>query len=81
MKTYYYYKSDLPYIVEDCQDYIDQCNKQEQEAYQQELNDVCGDFSKLVESGIFHNAIGKVVVKKLTANGNECLEVGVTTEY
>ena len=79
MKTYY--KSDLPYIVEDCQDYINQCLSYEQDAYQQELNDVCGDFGKLVDSGIFHDAIGKVVVKKLTADGNECLEVGVTTEY
>ena len=79
MKTYY--KSDLPYIVEDCQDYIDQCCGFEQEMYQIELDEVCGDFSKLVDSGIFHDAIGKVVVKKLTANGNECLEVGVTTEY
>ena len=79
MKTYY--KSDLPYIIEDCQNYIDQCNKQEQEIYQQELNQTCDDFSKLVDSGIFHDAVGKVVVKKLTANGNECLEIGVTTEY
>ena len=76
-----YYKSDLANIIEMCQDYIDQCNKQEQEIYQQELNDVCGDFVSLTASGIFHDAIGKVVVKKLTANGNECLEVGVTTEY
>ena len=76
-----YYKSDLANIIEMCQDYIDQSNKQEQEAYQRDLNNVCGDFGKLVESGIFHDAIGKVVVKKLTAYGNECLEVGVTTEY
>ena len=76
MKTKAYYKADLAEIIEMCQDYIDQCNKQEQEAYQQELNDVCGDFSKLVESGIFHDAIGKVI--NISPNA---IAVMVVTEY
>ena len=75
------YKSDLLFIIEECQNYIDQCLSYEQDAYQTELNQVRGHFSELVDSGIFHDAIGKVVVKKLTANGDDCLEVGVTTEY
>ena len=57
-----------------CQNYIDQCNKYEQEAYQQELNDVCGDFNDLINSGIFHDAIGKIV--NIYSN-----KVEVTTEY
>ena len=75
-----YYKSDLANIIEICQDYIDQSNKQEQEAYQRDLNDVCGDFSKLVESGIFHDAIGKVVNTYRDNNGN-LLTIEVATEY
>lgn len=75
------YKSDLPFIIEECQSYIDQCLSYEQDAYQTELNQVCGHFGQLVDSGIFHDAIGKVAVKKFTANGEDCLEVGVTTEY
>ena len=75
-----YYKSDLANIIEMCQDYIDQSNKQEQEAYQRDLNDVCGDFGKLVESGIFHDAIGKVVNTYRDNNGN-LLTVEVATEY
>ena len=79
MKTIY--KSDLPFIIEECQDYIDQSTKQEQEAYQQELNDVCGDFSKLVESGIFHDAIGKVIKKNICLCWGDCRSVEVATEY
>lgn len=69
-----YYKSDLPDIIEMCQDYIDQCSKYEQETYQQELNDVCGDFNDIINSDIFHDAIGKVV--NIYDN-----RVEVTTEY
>ena len=75
-----YYKSDLANIIEMCQDYIDQCTKQEQEAYQQELNEVCGDFLDLINSGIFHDAIGEVVNTYGDDNGN-LLAVEVETEY
>ena len=78
MKTIY--KSDLPFIIEECVDYIDQCDsKAERTAYQEELNEVCGDFNNLVESGVFHDAIGKVVNKRVS-NGH-CLAVEVVTEY
>lgn len=78
MKTKAYYKSDLANIIEMCQDYIDQSIKQEQEAYQQELNEVCNDFSKLVQSGIFHDAIGKVIT---TVGDEKCIAVMVVDEY
>ena len=77
MKTIY--KSDLPFIIEECQDYIDQCDKSERTAYQEELLQLCGDFNHLVESGIFHDAIGKVVNKR-SINGH-CFAVEVVTEY
>ena len=58
MKTYF--KSDLSTIISECQDYIDQIDsKKEQQIYQEELNSVVNDFSHIVESGIFHDAIGK----------------------
>ena len=60
MKTTYY-KTDLANIIEQCQDYIDQSSKEEQELYQNELNEVCGDFYRLTNSGVFHDAIGKVI--------------------
>ena len=56
-----YYKTDLANIIEECQNYIDQSSKEEQELYQTELNEVCGDFYRLTNSGIFHDAIGKVI--------------------
>ena len=73
MKTYF--KSDLSTIIEECQDYIDQLDsKEEQQIYQEELNSVVSDFSRIVESGIFHDAIGKVVNKTN-------ISVDVITEY
>ena len=75
-----YYKSDLANIIEMCQDYIDQCNNQEQEAYQQELNQVCGNFVDLTASGIFHDAVGKVV-NIIVSDSIEPLAVEVATEY
>lgn len=73
MKTYF--KSDLSTIIEECQDYIDQLDsKEEQQCYQNELNEVCGNFYHLTNSGIFHDAIGKVVNKTN-------ISVDVITEY
>ena len=46
----------------ECQDYIDQIDsEEEQQCYQNELNEVCGDFYRLTNSGVFHDAIGKVI--------------------
>ena len=60
--TYAYYKTDLANIIEQCQDYIDQIDsEEEQQCYQNELNEVCGDFYRLTNSGVFHDAIGKVI--------------------
>lgn len=67
-------KTDLTNIVVMCQDYIDQTDKQEQVDYQAELNEVACDFDELTNSGIFHDAIGKVVSKTTDV-------VVVTTEY
>lgn len=70
-----YFKTDLSTIIKECQDYIDQLDsKEEQQCYQNELNEVCGDFYYLTNSGIFHDAIGKVV-------GYTIDYVGVITEY
>lgn len=61
MKTLYY-QSDLTDIVETCQDYIDQCESQEERLmYQEELEKVKYDFYQLVESGIFHDSCGQVI--------------------
>lgn len=73
MKTIYY-KTDLANIIEQCQDFIDQSSKKEQEPYQTELNEVCGDFYRLTNSGVFHDAIGKVIDRTVYS-------VVVTTEY
>ena len=80
MKTIY--KSDLPFIIEECVDYIDQCDsKDERTDYMAELNQVCGDFIELTNSGIFHDAIGKVVNLIVLNSSKELLAVEVTTEY
>jgi hypothetical protein len=71
MKTLYY-QSDLTDIVETCQDYIDQCENQE------ELEKVKYDFYQLVESGIFHDACGKVI-NVFESWGQACAEV--ETDY
>ena len=73
MKTTYH-KTDLANIIEMCQDYIDQSSPAEQPAYQTELNEVCGDFYRLTNSGIFHDAIGKVIDRT-------AYMVVVTTDY
>lgn len=72
--TYY----DVPDIIESIEDYISQCDAVEQEAYYVELNAVRYDFYKLVESGVFHDAIGKTLnVREIW--GNPTAEV--ETEY
>lgn len=68
-------KQDLISIVSACQSYIDQTdNIDDKENYQAELDKVACDFAELVNSGIFHDAIGKVVEKTADV-------VVVTTEY
>jgi hypothetical protein len=78
MKTLYY-QNDLRDIVDVCQNYIDQCENQEERLmYQEELERVKTDFYQLVESGIFHDACGKTL--NVFENwGQGCAEV--ETEY
>lgn len=61
MKTLYY-ESDLADINEDVRNYIDQNeNAEEREQYNAELAKVGNDFCALVESGVFHDAMGKTL--------------------
>jgi hypothetical protein len=70
-----YYKNDVNLIINECKNYIAQCeNDNERNEYQDELKRVSNDFYELVNSAIFHDAIGKVV--NHTSN-----YVDVTTEY
>jgi hypothetical protein len=46
--------------------------------YKREIEEVKNDWAKLVDSGIFHDAIGKVVKKDCYGC---CLVVEVETEY
>jgi hypothetical protein len=70
-----YYKNDVDLIINECKNYIVQCEDiNEKKEYQDELKRVSNDFYELVNSGIFHDAIGKVV--NYTNN-----YVDVITEY
>lgn len=78
MKTLYY-ESDLAEIIDGIRDYIDQNEDAEQnEQYYAELAKVENDFCALVESGVFHDAMGKTL--NVFENwGQLCAEV--ETEY
>ena len=69
-----FFMTQMDELVEQCQDYIDSSNPSEQKIYQDELDKVSKDWSKFIQSGIFHDAIGKVVEVKSNA-------VFVVTEY
>lgn len=70
-----YYKNDVNLIINECKNYIAQCEDiNEKKEYQDELKRVSNDFYELVNSGVFHDAIGKVV--NYTNN-----YVDVITEY
>jgi hypothetical protein len=74
-----YYENDLEEIVTSCEEYIEQLdNVEEKKYYQKELNEVKNDFLQLMNSGIGHDAIGKVL-NAFENWGQLCVEV--ETEY
>lgn len=74
-----YYESDLAEINDSIRDYIDQNENAEQnEQYYAELAKVENDFCALVESGVFHDAMGKTL-NVFEDYGQLCAEV--ETEY
>ena len=67
--------SDIETLREDIQAYMNQMPDCDELAeYKREVEEVKNDWEKLVDSGIFHDAIGKVVKKDGTT-------VEVETEY
>lgn len=67
--------SDLETLREEIQAYMNQMPDCEELAeYKREVEEVKNDWAKLVDSGIFHDAIGKVVRK-------DGYTVEVETEY
>lgn len=73
-----YTTNDHKKIIDDIRGYIEQTTIEEQKQYIKELNDVKDDFIALVNSGIFHDAIGKVKnIQKVC--GKPIVEV--VTEY
>jgi hypothetical protein len=77
--TITYTENDRVFIINDMKDYISQSHPIEREAYQREFQRIeNSDFLGLVNSGIFHDAIGKIVCHRITDYG---LEVDVLTDY
>ena len=67
--------SDLEKLREEIQAYMNQMPDCDELAeYKREVEEIKNDWAKLVDSGIFHDAIGKVVKKDGTT-------VEVETEY
>ena len=63
----------------DIESYIEQTeDTNEREEYKRELEEVKGKWGKLVDSGVFHDAIGQVVKKDCYGT---ILAVEVVTEY
>jgi hypothetical protein len=77
--TITYTENDRVFILSDIKGSIDQSHPIEREAYQRELQRVeNGAFLDLVYSGVFHDAVGKVVCHRMTDN---TFEVDVLTDY
>jgi hypothetical protein len=77
--TITYTENDRAFILSDIKCYIDQSHPIEREAYQRELQRIeNGAFLDLVYSGVFHDAVGKVVCHRMTDYG---FEVDVLTDY
>lgn len=72
------YESDLDMVVEEIEDYIAQSDPDQQEEYRRELNEARGDLSSLAATGVFLDAVGKVVD---ACERNRQLVVIVKTEY
>ena len=79
MKTFYTELDKVNLLIE-IEEYIEQCpSEEEKKDYRKELYEVKdGDFLTLCESGVFHDAIGKVV--NVRENWGK-MEVEVETEY
>jgi hypothetical protein len=65
-------------INEEIIPYIEGCNEIERNQYNEELKRVSDDWVKLINSGVYHDAIGKVESYKVT---DESVVVNVLTEY
>ena len=75
MENIIYTSNDMDLILSDIQSYIEQTSDEnERIQYTNELNETKDNWDSLIESGIFHDAIGKVVNKKSN-------EVEVAIEY
>ena len=74
-----YTDNDMEEVIADIMSYIEQTeDTNEREEYKRELEEVKGEWSKLVDSGVFHDAIGQVVKKDCYGT---ILAVEVVTEY
>ena len=71
---------DKDVIIAEIESYINQCpSLVERLEYRTELKSVKGNFRSLCDSGVFHDAIGKVV--DVYTVKNDILAVEVETEY
>ena len=75
-----FWEFEKPFILKEIESYIQNCNEDEREDYYKELNEVKDNFLKLTESGVFHDAIGKVI-ETYAIGADEELMVEVETEY
>jgi hypothetical protein len=74
-----YTDNDMEEVIADIMSYIEQTDDtNEREEYKRELEEVKGEWGKLVDSGVFHDAIGQVVKKDCYGT---ILAVEVVTEY
>ena len=74
-----YTDNNMEEVIADIESYIEQTEDiNEREEYKRELEEVKGEWSKLVDSGVFHDAIGQVVKKECYGT---ILAVEVVTEY
>lgn len=74
-----YTDNDMEEVIADIMSYIEQTeDTNEREEYKRELEEVKGEWSKLVDSGVFHDAIGQVAKKDCYGT---ILAVEVVTEY
>ena len=77
-------EQDKEAIIAEIESYINQCpSLAERIEYRRELKSVEGCFRSLHNSGVFHDAIGKVVKAYSKHLGGRCgtLAVDVETEY
>ena len=75
MENIIYTSNDMDLILSDIQSYFEQTSDEnERIQYTNDLYETKNDWNKLIETGVFHDAIGKVVNKKSN-------EVEVAIEY